>query len=103
MKVAFRQQRAHVFEKPETVRALPTWVRIREMRANIAEACCAQKRITNRVRECISVGVSDRSLIEGDLNATEHKFAPGSEAVQVVADSGSGQRPTSAAIRSRLR
>lgn len=92
-----------MLEKTETLRILPLRIGVRKMRADIAEACSTQKRVTNGVCQRISIRVPDRAFFERDLNSAKNKLAPRGEPVQVITDAGSAHRPTSAAIRSLLK
>jgi hypothetical protein len=57
------------------------------MRTDIAKACGAEQRVAQGVCEYITIGMSDRPLIERDFDSTDHELAAFSEAMQIVSDS----------------
>ena len=101
--VTFCKQAPHVLEEAKAVRIFPLRIGIRKMRANITEASRPQKRIADSVCQRVSIRVPDRALFERDLDAAKNKLAASGEPVQIITDTGSAHRPTSAAIRSRLK
>ena len=102
-KVAFVEQFFGVLEKIQAIRTLPFRISVRKMRADIAETRRTQKRVTDSVRERVSIRMSDRPFFERDFYAAKNKLAASGEPVQVITNTGSAHRPTSAAIRSRLK
>ncbi len=99
----FRQQTPHVFQKTKAMRTFPLRIRVREMRANITEARSAQKCIADGVCQRVSIRMTDRAFFERDFNAAEHELAACGQPVQVIPDPAWAHRPTSAAMRSRLK
>ena len=53
-----------MLQEQQTVRAFPLRVGVRKVRANVAEAGRAEKRIAQSVRQNIAVRMANRSLIE---------------------------------------
>ena len=92
-----------MLEKTETLGIFPLRIGVWKMRADITKAGRTQKRVTDRVGERVSIRVADRALFERHLNTAKNELAACGQPVQVITDTGSAQRPTSAAIRSRLK
>src|SRR5437879_1887331 len=99
----FLQQAAHMLQETQAVRIFPFWVRVREMRSNITETRRAQERVADGVCQGVAIGMAHRAFLERDFDAAEHELAACGEPVQVITDAGSAHRPTSAAMRSRLK
>ena len=51
----------------QTVRAFPLRVGVGEVRADVAEARGAEKRVAERVGEHVAIGVADRTFVERDF------------------------------------
>ena len=98
-----RQKAADVLQKAQAMHIFPTRIRVREMRADIAEPRGTENRVADSMRQRVSIGMADRSFFERNFDSAEHKLAPCGEPVQVITNPGLAQRPTSAAIRSRLK
>jgi abortive infection bacteriophage resistance protein len=54
------------------------------MRANIAETRGSEQSVTERMRQYISVGMSDRSFIKRKFDATHDQFAAFRKAMKIV-------------------
>jgi hypothetical protein len=77
---------ARVLEEEKAVRAFPLGIGVWKVRADVAEASGAKKRIAKRVGEDVAIGVADGAFIERDVNAADHERAAFGEAMKVVAD-----------------
>jgi hypothetical protein len=56
------------------------------MRADIAETRRAKQRVAQRVRQNISVGMSNRPFIERNLNSADHQLSAFRETMKIVAN-----------------
>jgi abortive infection bacteriophage resistance protein len=56
------------------------------MRPNIAETRGAEQSVTERMRQYISVGMSDRSFIKRKFDAADDQLAAFLETVKIVAN-----------------
>jgi len=92
-----------MLEKTKAMRIFPLRIGVWKMRANVTKTRRAQKGVTDGVCQRVSIGMAHRTLFERHLNAAEHKLSARGESVQVITDAGPAHRPTSAAMRSRLK
>lgn len=74
------------FEKLGRVSPAPFLVRIRKVRADVAERRGAQERVYHSVNNNICIGVALETRFASNLDATQHKPAPRLEAVRIVAE-----------------
>src|SRR5258708_22640449 len=81
------QQLLGVFQKEQAVCALPLRIRIRKMRADISQACRAQQRVAQRMRQHVAVRMPDGTFVKRQLDASDYELASFRQPVQVVADS----------------
>ena len=82
--VFFVKELAGVFEEVKAVRTFPLGIAIRKMRADIAEARGAEKRIAQGMSEDVAIGMPNGSLAERNHNSPDDQVAASGEAMQVV-------------------
>src|ERR1700674_1721572 len=94
------QQSAHAPQKLETVGVLPFRIGIGEMAADIPQSRGSEKRVTDSVRQNISIGVADGAFFERHFDASEDQPTAGGESMQIIPDTRTAHRPVPAAARS---
>jgi hypothetical protein len=60
-----------VIEELQTRGAFPRGVCVREVRADIAQACRAQQRVADGMRQNVAIGMADGPFIERDFDAAQ--------------------------------
>src|SRR5579875_740223 len=71
---SFLQKFADVAQESETRCIAPARGSIREVPPDIAQRCCAQKRVANRVREGVAVGVADWPFFKRNAHPAKHQL-----------------------------
>src|ERR1700751_3662442 len=85
----FIEKFARVFEERQAVRAFPLGIGVGEMRADIAERGGSKQRVANRVGENITIGMTDRTFVEGDDDAADDERTAMGKTVEIVANAAS--------------
>ena len=88
-KMLFVEKLARVFEENQAVGALPLWIVVWKMRANVTQPGSAKQRIAKRMGEHVAIGMPDGSFVKRDFDSTDDEFSALSEPMKVIANSAS--------------
>src|SRR6202007_36344 len=89
-KVFFSEQFLGVLQEKQAVCAFPLGVSVGKMRADVAKPRRAEQSIAKGMGKHVTVGMSDRALVERQLNSADDEFSPFGQPMQVVADAAAG-------------
>src|SRR5260370_38459376 len=81
------KQFARVLEEKQARSAFPLRIRVRKMRADVAEPGSSQQRVAQGVAQDVAIGMSDRAFVERHMDPAEDQVSPLCQPVQVEADS----------------
>ena len=86
------EQFASMAEKQEARHAPPLGRGVRKVLADITQCGSAQERVTNRMREGVSIGMAGRAAIEGNADAAQNQLATGRQTMDIVAEANTERR-----------
>src|SRR5712692_10341111 len=86
-KMLFIEQSSCMFQKEQAARALPFRIRVRKMRADVAQSRRTQQRIAHRVRQHVTIRMPHRPLVKPYFDSADDERPPLGQPMQVVADS----------------